>query len=122
MNEFDDYLLGIDNPDNLSKMKDLLQWVATEFPSLKREIKWKQPMFINHGTFIIAFSYASKHISVAPEQAGMERFKEDIKKSGYAQSKMLFRIKWTDEVDYDLLRRVIGFNIDDKKDFTTFWR
>ena len=28
---------------------------------------------------------------------------------------MLFRIKWEDEVDYDLLSKIIDFNIEDKK-------
>jgi uncharacterized protein YdhG (YjbR/CyaY superfamily) len=34
---------------------------------LKEEIKWNQPMFSDHGTFIIGFSIAKEHIAVAPE-------------------------------------------------------
>jgi uncharacterized protein YdhG (YjbR/CyaY superfamily) len=34
----------------------------------------------------------------------------------------MFRIKWTDAVDYELLKKIVAFNIEDKKDFTKFWR
>ena len=34
--------------------------------------------------------------------------------------KGLFRIKWTDEVDYDLLHKIVAFNIEDKKDMDNF--
>ena len=45
-----------------------------------------------------------------------------IKASGYARTKGLAKIKWTDEVDYDLLAKMIEYNIEDKKDCTTFFR
>lgn len=32
------------------------------------------------------------------------------------------KIKWTEEVNYDLLHRMIDKNIEDKKDTTKFWR
>jgi uncharacterized protein YdhG (YjbR/CyaY superfamily) len=34
----------------------------------------------------------------------------------------MFRIKWTDKVDFDLLKRIAAYNIEEKKDFTRFWR
>ena len=40
---------------------------AEKFPQLKEENKWNQPMFNDHGTFIIGFSIAKGHIAVAPE-------------------------------------------------------
>lgn len=48
--------------------------------------------------------------------------KKEIEQAGYSQTKMLFRIKWTDEVDYNLLRKIAAYNIEDKKGMTKFWR
>ena len=33
-----------------------------------------------------------------------------------------FRIKWTDEVDYQLLDKMIEYNLEDKKGMTKYWR
>ena len=52
-------------------------------------------MFTDHGTFIIGFSVAKKHLAVAPERAGIERFSDDILQAGYTHSKEILRIGWT---------------------------
>jgi hypothetical protein len=46
----------------------------------------------------------------------------NAEEEGYSHTKELFRIKWTDKVDFDLLSKVVVFNIEDKKDMTNFWR
>ena len=61
-------------------------------------------------------------MSVAPEQVAMARFEKDIEQAGYEQTKELFRIKWKSPVDFELLGKMIEFNISDKADCTTFWR
>ena len=35
-------------------------------------------------------------------------------------TKHLFRIRWTDKVNYDLLRKVVAFNINNKKSMEKF--
>jgi len=35
---------------------------------------------------------------------------------------MLMRLPWNKPVNYDLLKKIIAFNIEDKKDVTTYWR
>jgi uncharacterized protein YdhG (YjbR/CyaY superfamily) len=52
----------------------------------------------------------------------LNRFDEDIKKAGYRRTKETFSIKWTDEIDFDLIDRMVEYNIEDKKDMTKFWR
>lgn len=103
-------------------MESILSFVAKTFPQLKREIKWNQPMFTDHGTFIIAFSMAKPHISVAPESVTVRHFEEEIKQAGYSYTRELFRIKWSDNVDYPLLRKIVAYNIEEKKDTSRFWR
>ena len=49
-------------------------------------------------------------------------FESDIMISGYSLTQELFRIKWTDEVDFELLDRLITYNIEDKKEMTKYWR
>lgn len=104
------------------RMESILNYIKKAFPQLKEEIKWNQPMFTDHGTFIIAFSIAKAHIAVAPEAAAIDHFEKEIEEAGYSYTEQLFRIKWTDKVDYDLLQKIVAFNIEDKKDMVKFWR
>lgn len=79
-------------------------------------------MFTDHGTFIIGFSVAKKHMAVAPESAAIAYAKSDIEKAGYDYTKQLIRIPWDQPVKYSLLEKIIDFNISDKANCTTFWR
>jgi uncharacterized protein YdhG (YjbR/CyaY superfamily) len=65
-------------------------------------------MFTDHGTYIIGFSISKQHIAVAPEQAGINHFTEDIEKAGYDYTKGIIRIKWTSPVDFSLLEKMIS--------------
>lgn len=122
MEVFADYLAQIKDPQHRIRVETVLDWVGQTFPALGARVAWNQPMFTDHGTFIIAFSVSAKHLAVSPEQAGMEHFTQDITQAGYAQSKMLFRIPWDKEVNYPLLHRIIAFNRAEKALCKTFWR
>ncbi|HIQ81132.1 MAG TPA: iron chaperone [Candidatus Scatavimonas merdigallinarum] len=122
MEVFEKYLLKIKNEAHRSRMREVLAWVKDTFPTLTPKIAWNQPMFTDHGTFIIGFSAAKQHFSVSPEVQGMTAFCDVITKSGYSQTSNLFRIQWEEPVDFPLLERIIWHNIEDKKDCTTFWR
>lgn len=122
MQIFEEFLQGIDDQNHRDRTEEVLAWIAKTYPHLEPVIKWNQPMFTDHGTYIIGFSVAKKHMSVAPEQVAMARFEKDIEQAGYEHTKELFRIKWKDPVDYNLLDKMIEFNISDKADCMTFWR
>ena len=122
METLEEYLDKIDNPDHRARMEEVFDWVMKKFPHLSPVLKWNQPMFTDHGTYIIGFSISKKHMAIAPEQAGMVRFADEIAKAGYDQTKEIFRIPWDRPVDYALLEKMIAFNIMDKADCTTFWR
>lgn len=122
MEVFTDFLSGIDNLDNRHRMEEILNWVHQNYPDLNTAIKWDQPMFMDHHTFIISFSTAKNHLAIAPEKKGIDHFTDKIIKSGYEHSKMLIRISWDEPVDYSLLEEIIDYNISDKTDSTTFWR
>lgn len=122
MKTFQDFLNTIDQEDKRERMGTILNHIRERFPQLKEEIKWNQPMFTDHGTFIIGFSIAKGHIAVAPESAVIRLFEKEIEQAGYSHSQQIFRIKWTDEVDFDLLDKIVAYNIEDKKDMSNFWR
>lgn len=119
---FEKYLAKIENDGNRARMREVLQWIADRFPDMKAKIAWNQPMFTDHGTFIIGFSASKHHFSVAPEPRGIEEFTEEFRRLGYSYGSNIFRIKWDEPVNYPLLERIIEFNRRDKKDCSTFWR
>ena len=112
----------IEDPQHRARVEEIFAWIAQGFPNLLLEMKWNQPMFTEHGTFIIGFSTAKQHLSVAPEEFVMEHFADEIAQAGYSATKGLFRIKWNEPVNYELLEKMIAFNIMDKANCTTFWR
>lgn len=122
MEVFTNFIQAIENQEQRNRMQEILTWIQDTFPTLSGVIKWNQPMFTEHGTFIIGFSISKHHISFTPEEYGVTVFIEDIEKSGYEHTKGIVKIKWNDEIDYDLIRRVIQFNLEDKKDCKTFFR
>ncbi len=122
MKDFQMYLDQIIEQDKRQRMEGILKEIKKTFPQLKEEIKWNQPVFTYHGTFIIGFSIAKAHIAVAPEAVAIHHFEKEIEEAGYSHTQELFRIKWTDKVDYDLLCKLVNYNIDNKKDMTKFWR
>ncbi|NHZ33458.1 iron chaperone [Massilia rubra] len=122
MNVFSDYLAQMDEPSQRARTSEVLDWVGQTFPALERRIAWNQPMFTDHGTFIVGFSTARHHLAVAPEAAAIAHFSGQIKQAGYQHTKLLIRIPWRADVDFSLLGKIIGFNIADKADCATFWR
>ncbi len=119
---FEDFLLTVGNPIIERKISNILLWIQKTYPQLEPVMKWNQPMFLHEGTFIIGFSVAKKHLNIAPEEVTLIRFSEDIKNAGYEQTKMLMQIKEKQEIDYELLKKMIDFNIEDKKGLKRFWR
>ena len=119
MDLFNDFLNKIENIDNKNKVKSLLENRIKEFPNLKPIIAWNQPMFTNQDTYIIGFSVSKNHLAIAPEAKYLEQFKNDIK---YETSKQLIKIKWNEEIDYDLIKKIIKYNVEDKTGYKKFWR
>ena len=122
MEAFSPFLSSIDNEEHRKRTEEVLNWVAKKFSTLVPVLKWNQPMFTDHDTYIIGFSVSKKHMAVAPERVTMDHFADEIKKAGYDHTNEIVRIPWKSPVDYSLLEKIIEFNILDKKDCATFWR
>lgn len=122
MEVFAAFLARIDNAEHRARMEEVLRWVSERFPNLTPRIAWNQPVFTDHGTYIIGFSVAKQHLAVAPERVTIDHFSDEIVRAGYEHSRELVRIPWTGPVDFGLLQRIIDFNIADKASSTAFWR
>ena len=122
MEAFVEYLAGIENLEHRSRLEEVLSWILKKYPDLVPKIGWNQPMFTDHGTYIIGFSVSKQHMAVAPEAAGIDRFSAEIKQAGYDYTKGLMRIRWDKPIDFSLLGKMIEFNIQDKAEYVTFWR
>lgn len=118
----DEFLATIPDDDNRERMVDVLVWVGFTYPELKLRIAWNQPMFTHHGTYIIGFSAASKHMAMAPERATMIRFEPVMRERGTDFSKMFARQPWDKPFDYELLDAFIQHQLAEKQDITSFWR
>ena len=118
----DEYLETIPDDDNRERMVDVLVWVGLTYPELELRIEWNQPMFTHHGTYIIGFSAASKHMTMAPERATMIRFEQVMRERGMDFSTMLARQPWNRPFDYELLDAFIQHQLAEKQDITSFWR
>ncbi len=122
MKVFEEYLASINNDQHRARVEEIMKWIMDKFPNLDPKIAWNQPMFTHHETFIIGFSASKQHLAVGLEGAEIIHFSEEIKKAGYDHSVKLFRIKWSNPVNFALLEKIIEFNILDKVDCKTFWR
>ena len=118
----DEYLATIPNDDNRERMVDVLVWVGLTYPELELRIAWNQPMFTHHGTYIIGFSAASKHMAMAPERATMIRFEPVMRERGTDFGKMFARQPWNKPFDYELLDAFIQHQLNEKQNITSFWR
>lgn len=103
-------------------MEAILNWVQDNYPQLEKKIAWNEPMFTDHGTFIIGFSYAKKHIAVSPEVKTIKKFNKYIVEKELSHTDNIVRIKWEEPIPFELLKQFIEYNIEDKKDYTKFWR
>lgn len=86
------FLSNFKNPILKFKLEPIFEQIQKEIPNLTVELKWNQPMFIMNGTFIIGFSVAKNHISIAPEAVTMAIFTNDIKAASYEATNNLFKI------------------------------
>lgn len=122
MEVFKEYLSLIVDPQQRIRTEEIFTWIKEEFPTLIPKIAWNQPMFTDHDTFIIGFSIAKQHLAIAPERAGIIHFSDEILQAGFEHTNQLVKFRWDSPIDFELLRKIIEFNITEKKDCTTFWR
>ncbi|SEN92810.1 hypothetical protein SAMN04488134_102304 [Amphibacillus marinus] len=122
MDNLSDFIAGVVDGQQRERVEEVFAWIKEQFPELEAEIKWNQPMLTDHGTFIIGFSLAKKHLAVSPEGVTVKHLANDIAEAGYQFTKEIIRIPWNKPVNYELLDKMIAFNILDKANCNSFFR
>jgi uncharacterized protein YdhG (YjbR/CyaY superfamily) len=122
MYNFEEYLQSITDLAIRELLTNLIVWMERNFPQLDGSIKWNQVIFSHHNTFIISFNPTKKHLSISPEKQGIERFSNELIALNYEYTSMLFKIKWNQVISHELIKRIIEYNMEDKKNTFTFWR
>ncbi len=122
MDTIETFLSSMQDENQRNTLKQVLDWVQTTFPKLESKIAWNQPMFTDHGTYIIGFSVFKNNFAVGPELVTLNHFRDEITKRGYTHTQQLIRFPWDQPIDFDLLDQIISYNIETKKDCKSFWR
>lgn len=123
--DLDEYLGSIADDGHREAFAALLARIAGTWPDLECQVKWNQPMFTHHGTFIIGFTALAHHITVGPERRALARAMPEIERLGLTHGTKTFRIGYDETGDdtpqWKLLSGIIDWTIVDKRDVTTFW-
>mgnify|MGYP005952133305 CR=1 FL=1 len=64
-----DYLAQAKAPQRRVRMAEVLEWAERTFSGLELRVAWNQPVFTDHGTFIIGISVSAGHLAVSPGRA-----------------------------------------------------
>ncbi|MFD0704476.1 iron chaperone [Alloscardovia venturai] len=120
--EFKDYLVGPRVPETAREhLREALEWICTNHPELDTRIAWNQPMFTHHGTFIVGFSAASKHLCFTGEQVVQEKLRSTFTERGYRCTKKLVNLPIDKPLPFDLLEESIQLQMTLKKNVTAYW-
>ncbi|MFR0619617.1 iron chaperone [Bifidobacterium thermophilum] len=117
----EEYLGSIADERHRAKFRELLDWVQATWPQLVCEVKWNQPMFMDHGTFIIGFTALTNHVTVGSEQRAFEHAMPLIEQQHLKRGKKTFQIPYKRSDAWEVLEQIIEFTIADKRDVQTFW-
>lgn len=121
MNNINEYLEGITDKKHRKKIIHLLKWIQDSYPELTLQIKWKQPIFTAHDTYIIGFSVAKNHFTIGPEIRTLDHFIAEVEKDNFKHGKNTIQISFKDEIPEKLLKSLIEYTLEDKKGVQTFW-
>lgn len=115
------YFDSISNDEHRQQFIELCDWLLEKFPQLEPVIKWNQPMFLHHGTFIIGFTVATHHINVGPEPRAFMRVLGEINTKKIKHGTKTYHQPFDKPFDYALLERIVSETLEDKREITSFW-
>jgi len=102
---------------HLRRIYAILKSVA---PEAEEAIKWGTPFFVEP-RFLFAFSAHKAHLSFAPTQAGLERFRKELEK--HKTTKELLQIPYDKPLPEDLIRKIAEYRLREmrKRVDKAFW-
>ena len=97
-----------------------MEWAERTFSGLEPRVAWNQPVFTDHGTFIIGISVSAGHLAVSPGRAWRDFPGKSPGAAMPGQNAVPHPVG--EGRGYTLLRRMIAFNRTEKAHCKTFWR
>lgn len=110
MGVIDDYIAGFEGKTQ-DQLKIIYKVIKETAPELEEKISWGMPTFaLSHN--IIHFAAHKAHIGLYPGAEAVEHFADALK--GYKTSKGAIQFPIDREIDTDLIRRILQFNLSRK--------
>ncbi len=116
------YFEKVENPTDRQNVEQLYHDLVGIDENLTILYAWNNPMIKYKETFIAGVTVAKAHFTMAFENEALEFFRERIIENGYGLNLKTFKIKYNQEVDFELLREMVLFSIELKKDAKGFWK
>lgn len=121
MEVFQQWLDEIESIQYRQITEQIIKWIMSEFPTLQGKIAWNYPHLTDHGTFIVSFSTAKKHLALAFETEIINQFRQEASNRGYEVSIHFIKMKWEQTFDESLFRDMINASIKLKRNAKTYW-
>lgn len=115
------YFDNIERDDDRAKVANLYNELLKIDKSLSPIYAWNNPMIKYKEAFNCGISVAKAHITIAFDVEALEFFKERIIESGYKLNAKTFTIKYNQDINLELLKSMVLFSIELKKDAKGFW-
>ena len=85
-------------------------------------MKYNQPMFLDHNSYITGFNAAKNHYSIGLEsQEIVKHFIPEIEAICLKYGHKTIQISYDIRIPSNLFKKIIDFKIEQKKDLKTFW-
>lgn len=116
-------LSKIADEGNRAKFAAFLTRLEAEFPELEGNVKYGQPMYEAHGTFIIGFKPAKAHFGIIAETAAAQ-FKAEAEDLGlsFTGSGQVITVKWAQDIPFELVKKLVAVQLAEKEDSRTYFR
>ncbi len=113
------YFAKVLDDDKRKMVRNLYDCILKDFSELSAKYAWNQPMIYLNKTFIMNIAPAKNHFSIAIEKTPLAFFSDEIKACDYELLKKGFKINYNQDINYELIKKIIIFSIDFKKDYET---
>lgn len=116
------YFDKVADANNRKMVEDLYAQLVAIDPDLHILYAWNNPMIKYKESFNCGLTVAKAHFTLAFDTEALDFFKERIIEKGYGLNLKTFKIKYTQEVDFELLKEMVLFSIALRKDAKGFWK
>lgn len=116
------YFDQVENIESRGKVVDLYNQLVAIDPDLSTLYAWNSPMIKYKESFNCGITVAKAHFTIAFDPEALEFFKERIIANGYGLNLKTFKIKYDQQIDFELLREMVLFSIALRQDATGFWK